>query len=94
MTLIVTYTSPLFTLMVTDRLVTSNGIMYDPDANKNILFADRNAVVAIGYTGMAYIEKFPRTNGLSRHLRNLLCRLAELRGESQLSFHKTTSLST
>jgi hypothetical protein len=40
--------------MVTDRRVTQNGYIFDPDANKNLVFSDKNAVVAIGYTGRAY----------------------------------------
>jgi len=45
--------------MATDRRVTANGKVFDPDANKSIVFGDANAAVAIGYTGMAYIGAIP-----------------------------------
>ena len=71
MTLIVTRTSCRYALMVTDRKVTTNGAEYDPDANKNILFGDRNAVVAIGYTGMAYIGTVPTDQWIAQALTGL-----------------------
>ena len=71
MTLIVTRTSCCYALMVTDRKVTKNGTEYDPDANKNLLFSARNAVIAIGYTGMAYIGTIPTDQWIAQTLTDL-----------------------
>ena len=57
MTLIVSYTSRRYVLQVTDRLLTGRGSTFDPLANKNIVCAARNAVVTMGYTGQAFINK-------------------------------------
>ena len=59
MTLIVTRTSARYALMVTGREVTKDGVEHDPDANKNVLFGDRNAVVAVGYIGSTHIGTIP-----------------------------------
>jgi hypothetical protein len=71
MTLIITRTSCRFALMVTDRKVTKSGSLVDPDANKNLIFEDRNAVVAMGYTGMAYIGGIPTDQWLAQTLTGL-----------------------
>ena len=71
MTLIVTRTSGLYALMATDRKVTKDGVLFDPDANKNIIFGDKNAVVAIGYTGMAYIGSIPTDQWIVQTLTGL-----------------------
>lgn len=71
MTLIVTRTSYRYALMVTDRKVTRNGTEHDVDANKNVLLGDRNAVVAIGYTGMAYIGTIPTDQWIVQTLTGL-----------------------
>jgi hypothetical protein len=71
-TQILTRTSRAFALMVTDRLVTTNkGEQFDPHANKNIVFCARNAVVAMGYTGRAYIGKTPTDQWLVEKLTGL-----------------------
>ena len=70
-TLIVTRTSCRYALMVTDRRATRNGAVVDPDSNKNIVFCDRNAVVAIGYTGMAYIGAIPADQWIAQTLTGL-----------------------
>jgi len=59
MTLILCRTSLRYSLMVTDRRVTAAGKLFDPDANKNIVFADKNAVIALGYTGLAHVGSIP-----------------------------------
>jgi hypothetical protein len=71
MTLIVTRASCRYALMVTDRRVTRNGAVFDPDANKNIGFGARNAVVAIGYTGLAYIGTIPTDQWIAQTLTGL-----------------------
>lgn len=57
--------------MVTDRRVTKGGSLHDGDANKNILFGDRNAVVTVGYTGHAYIGKTPTDQWIAQTLTEL-----------------------
>ena len=59
MTLIMTRTSARYSLMVTDRMVTVEGVAFDPDANKNVLFGDKNGVASVAYTGLAYIGPTP-----------------------------------
>lgn len=54
--------------MVTDRRVTKNGNVFDPDANKNIVNAHINAAVAIGYTGVAYIGLVPTDQWIAQTL--------------------------
>jgi hypothetical protein len=79
MTLIVTRTSVQYALMVTDRKLTrrvpKDGAVrvkeFDAYANKNVVFADRNAVVAIGYTGMAYIGSIPTDQWIAQTLTGL-----------------------
>lgn len=56
MTLVLSYVTPWFALQVSDRLVTSSGRREDTQANKSIIFQARNAVVAIGYSGLAVIS--------------------------------------
>jgi hypothetical protein len=72
MTLILTRTSRRYSLMLTDRKVTQGDAVLDPDANKNVVFADRNAVVAIAYTGLAYIETVPTDQWIVQTLTGLV----------------------
>lgn len=60
MTLILTRSSKDYVLQVTDRLLTwSNGKEFDVVANKNVLYRARNGIVALAYTGLAYIAGVP-----------------------------------
>jgi hypothetical protein len=59
MTLILARASAEFVLQVTDRLVSYKQAPFDKVANKNILYIASNAVVAIAYSGDAYIEEIP-----------------------------------
>jgi hypothetical protein len=64
MTLILTKASKHFIIQVTDRLVSrgvgrGNPVAFDPIANKNVVFAARNAVVTMGFTGVAFIGDLP-----------------------------------
>ena len=90
MTLIVTRTSSRYALMVTDRKVTWNGAEPDSDANKNVLFGDRNGVVAIGYTGMAYIGTIPTDQWIAQTLTGLTFPEGR-RGKGSVPFLMTTS---
>src|SRR5260221_2095551 len=62
MTLILSHLSRAFVLQSSDRLVTRLNpgrapSPFDPLANKTILYLARDAIVAMGYTGPAYIGK-------------------------------------
>jgi hypothetical protein len=53
-----------FAVMVSDRLVSKRGVSgpyapHDPYANKNLVLVTRDAVVSIGYTGLAYLGETP-----------------------------------
>ena len=52
MTLHLTRVSRTYALQVSDRLV--SGALQDPAANKNLIYWARDALVTIGYTGLAY----------------------------------------
>jgi len=59
MTLILGQASRDYVLQVTDRLVTKGNRPFDPLANKNIVYCARNALVAIGFTGIAFLGDIP-----------------------------------
>ncbi len=75
--------------MVTDRKVTKRGVDYDPDANKNVLFSDKNGVVAVGYTGMAYIGTIPTDRWIAQTLTGLTFPEGR-RGRGSVPFLMTT----
>src|ERR1043166_9325928 len=52
MTLHLTEVSSLYTLQVSDRLI--SGRLTDPLANKNVIYWARDAIVTVGYSGLAY----------------------------------------
>jgi hypothetical protein len=64
MTLVVTFATPIYVIQVSDRLVTqrfqrgsrTSTEAFDVYANKAVLYAARDAFVAFGYSGPAYIE--------------------------------------
>jgi hypothetical protein len=60
MTLVLTRASKDYVLQVTDRLLTTaGGQPFDATSNKNVLYFSRNAAVALGYTGLAYLDGIP-----------------------------------
>lgn len=59
MTLTLTATSWPFAVQVTDRLLTTRGKAFDRDANKNIVFHGLDGIIAIAYSGTAYIRGKP-----------------------------------
>jgi hypothetical protein len=71
MTLIITRTSSRYALMVSDLKVTINGADFDSDANKNIVFKAKNAVITIGYTGSAFIGPIPTDQWIAETLTGL-----------------------
>ncbi len=68
MTLHLTYLAPRFVLQVSDRLVTRGGSPHDPLANKNLLVMLRDAVVTVGYAGLAYLDGVPTDQWLGERL--------------------------
>jgi len=70
MTLILARASAEFILQVTDRLVTNKQTKqpFDKVANKNILYFASNAVVAIAYTGDAYLADVPTDHWIAEKL--------------------------
>jgi hypothetical protein len=64
MTQIFSLATPVYILQVSDRLVSTKLLGqplsdHDPRFNKHILFVARDAVVAIGFTGLAYLDGVP-----------------------------------
>jgi hypothetical protein len=59
MTLILAQRSWVRGLHVVDRLVSAQGIAHDRNSNKTIIYRAPDSVVAISYTGLAYIGPTP-----------------------------------
>ena len=57
MTLIANLVSKHYVLQVADRLITRNASPFDQFSNKNIIYIAPNGIVAIAYTGHAYIDE-------------------------------------
>jgi hypothetical protein len=70
MTLILARVTGQFIIQVSDRLVSNvtTQTPFDPMANKCILYIASNAVVAIAYTGTAYINHIPTDQYLAQIL--------------------------
>ena len=68
MTLILSRASIDYVLQVTDRLVTQGDNPFDPLANKNIVYCSKNSLVAIGYTGFAFIGDAPTDQWIAQQL--------------------------
>jgi hypothetical protein len=70
MTLILARASAEFVLQVTDRLTTIQATKqpFDKIANKNILYFASNAVIALAYTGDAYLEDIPTDHWIAEKL--------------------------
>ncbi len=70
MTLILTLATPRYILQVSDRLVTRGDSRFDPASNKIVIYHAKNALVAIGYSGLAYLEGVPTDQWIAQKLRN------------------------
>jgi len=70
MTLILARASAEFVLQVTDRLTTIQATKqpFDKIANKNILYFASNAVIALAYTGDAYLEGIPTDHWIAEKI--------------------------
>ncbi|MDQ3619345.1 MAG: hypothetical protein M3391_04360 [Actinomycetota bacterium] len=69
MTLALSLASPFYCLQVSDRLVTSNRVAFDAQANKTLLCRFTNAVAALAYSGPAFLEGVPTDQWIARRLR-------------------------
>ena len=68
MNLILTFASAFYVMHVGDRLVTVTAKEFDPVANKNVIYLERDAVATIGYTGRAYVDQIPTDQWLAEKL--------------------------
>lgn len=68
MTLILTHSSAAGVLQVSDRLLNQNGQPFDALSNKSVLFLAKNGLIALGYTGRAYIDSTPTDRWIARKL--------------------------
>lgn len=59
MTVIISLLYPTSVFQASDRLITANTNPVDPTSNKSVIYRATNAIVAIGYTGLAHIGKQP-----------------------------------
>jgi hypothetical protein len=57
-----------YVLQVSDRLVTRGTDVYDPLANKSLLYYAKNALVAVSYTGLAYLDGVPTDQWIAEQL--------------------------
>lgn len=68
MTLVLSLLTPHYALQVSDRLVTRSGSAFDPLANKSVIYHARDAIVTIGYSGLAYLEGVPTDKWIAQKL--------------------------
>ena len=70
MTLVLTFVSPRYVMQVADRLVTitKGGKRFDPASNKSLIYLARNAIVTIGYSGLAYLDGIPTDEWIAQTL--------------------------
>lgn len=55
-------------MQVADRLVTTDGKKFDPASNKSLIYLAKNAIVTIGYSGLAYLDGIPTDEWIARTL--------------------------
>jgi hypothetical protein len=59
MTLVLSVSTPAYSLQVSDRLVSRRGVPHDPLANKSVVFRATDGLLVLGYTGPAFIGDLP-----------------------------------
>jgi hypothetical protein len=71
MTLHLTLATAQYVLQVSDRLTSLDPGKrpWDPLANKNVVYAARDGLISIGYTGVAYIRGLPTDTWIAQTLR-------------------------
>ncbi|HEX3173324.1 MAG TPA: hypothetical protein VHQ43_03775 [Solirubrobacterales bacterium] len=59
MTLVLSVSTPAYSLQVSDRLVSKGGAPHDPLANKNVVLRATDGLLTFGYTGLAFLDGMP-----------------------------------
>ena len=96
MTLILSFTTRRDVIQVVDRLVSMSKRTdkklrpFDPQSNKTLVYAARDAVVVISYTGLAYLDNMPTDQWIAQTLidRPLAIRSDGRPGAIQLVYQK------
>lgn len=57
--MVISVATPVFALHVSDRLVSKQGKPYDALANKTVVFRATDGLLALGYTGPAFLDGLP-----------------------------------
>jgi hypothetical protein len=70
MTLILSLATPRYVQQVSDRLVNERGREFDPVSNKSLVYFARDALVVLGYSGLAYIDGVPTDQWMAQILTN------------------------
>ena len=68
MTLVLTLVTTRYVMQVADRLVTTDGKKFDPASNKSLIYLAKNAIVTIGYSGLAYLDGIPTDEWIAQTL--------------------------
>ncbi len=68
MTSVLSLTTPDFVVQVSDRQLSMGGAVWDEAANKTIVFCAADALVAIGYTGTAFVRGKPTDHWIAEQL--------------------------
>ena len=68
MTLILTKASSDYVLQMSDRRITAGADIVDPQANKGLIYACEDAIVAVAYTGMAVLDDAPTDQWLAERV--------------------------
>jgi hypothetical protein len=58
-TLVLSVATPVYSLHVSDRLVSKGGKPHDPLANKSVVLRATDGLLVFGYTGLAFFEGMP-----------------------------------
>jgi hypothetical protein len=67
-TLVLSVATPAYALHVSDRLVSAGGKPFDPLANKTVVFRATDGLLAIGYTGIAFLDGLPTDTWIADEL--------------------------
>lgn len=70
MTLVLAVSTPAFALQVGDRLVSKDGRPHDALANKTVVARTTDGLLAIGYTGPAYLNRTPTDTWIAETVSN------------------------
>lgn len=65
MTLILSVSTSSYGLQVGDRLVSKSGVPFDPLANKSLVIGCTDGLLALSYTGRAYVRREPTDEWLA-----------------------------